>query len=298
MKKRISALILALIIAVAATALTSCSGKSEYPVTAAGITLNEEPEKIIILNKNYTDIISCIGYASKLVGRSDSVNQKGMDVVPSVGGAAEPSLEKIKKLKPDLVIADNSLSSAVKDKLTKSGITLLIPEQANTPKQIKNLYTQFGTLLGGNITGKPKGQKAFNDLYESLNSVQDAVEEKDIKKTVCYLYNENGVLKAVTNSTWCSAMLDFTGATNVFKNEKSDKVNLKKLILMNPDYIFCDNKDVIKPLKKGATLKKLSALHDTKKRYVIPMDELSMQGDTSLEALKDMLKKMYPEDFE
>ena len=297
MKKSLLALALVIVTAVTGLAFSSCSSDSEFPVTAGNITIKAEPKNIIILNKNDADIISCIGYIDKLAGRSDSVNQKGMELVPSVGSANDPSYSKIKKLKADVVFADDTLKSDTKKKLQSSGITVISHEKANTVEQLKKLYIQFGTLLGGKTKGKSTGKEAFGDLYDSLNSVKDAVEEKDVKTTVCYLYTENGEMKTFTNSTWESLMLDYTGAANVFKNEKSDTVNLKKLTRANPDYIFCADKETIKPLKSGKTKKKLSALNDKTKRYLIPMDELSMQGDTSLETLKKMLKYMYPEDF-
>lgn len=294
--KKILSLILTAVIALSALAFTSCSGKNEYPVTAYGITINEEPENIVILNKNLADIISCIGYNEKLVGRSDSVNQKGMHVVESVGSASEPSYDKIKKLKTDIVFADKSLKTEAKTKLEKNNIQVIIPKNADTPEEIKKLYLILGSVLGGNISGKAKAKKAYNILFDSLDGVKDAVTEKDVVRTICYLYYDNDVIKTVTQNDWGAKMLDYTGAANVFMNDKEKEVNLRKLLRSNPDYIFCSDKKVIEELKSHKKLVKyLSALK--KNRCIIPYDEITMQGDTSLDTLKKMLQFMYPEDF-
>lgn len=293
--KKLTATILILITVLSAAILGSCSGENEYPVTVDGITINEEPENIVVLNKNLADIISCIGYDVKLVGRSDEVNQKGMSVVPSIGSCTDASDASIIKLNADIVFADETFSSQTKKKLEDKGITVVIPDKTNTPKQIKNIYKQLGAILGGNITGKAQGTDSFNTLYSELKDVKSAIDEKNVIRTVCYLYSENGVLKTMNNATWGGNILDFTGATNVFHNSDNNTVNSDSLMLSNPDYIFCSDKKVVKYLKTNKTFKRLTALK--KHTYIIPLDEINMQGDTSLDTLKKMLKKMYPEEF-
>ncbi len=295
MKNKVLAIVLAITTAVAALSFTACQEKkSEYPVTAGSVTVKSEPKKIVVLNKNYADIISCIGFDAKIAGRSDSVNQKGMDVVPSVGLAADPSFDKIKSLKADVVFADDSLNTTVKDNLEKSGITVIIPEQSNTPKQVKNIYIQFGSILGGKLTGKAKAKEAFDDLYDELKDLEDTVEDKDVVTTICYIYSDNGVLKTMTNSTWGGRLLSYTGAVNVFKDAKSDVIDAKKLMLSNPDYIFCEDKEVAKTLKTSDSLSGLKAMNDSTRRFVVSYDDITMQGKTSIETVKKMISKIYP----
>lgn len=295
MHRKILTATMALLLILTAIFSTSCSTESEYPVTIGNITLKSEPKNIVILNKNLADIISCIGYDVKMVGRSDEVNQKGMGVVPSVGLNANASPASIDELDANVVFADNSLDKSVADELKKKGITVVILENANTPKQVKNIYKQLGALLGGNITGKAKGKEACEMLFEELKDVKAAVQTMDVVKTVCYLYTENGVLKTFNKGTWGANMLDFTGGINVFENSDTDVVVPENLMLSNPDYIFCADNDVIKYLKSSEKLKKLSAL--SKNTSIISYDEINMQGDTALDVLEKMLKVMRPEDF-
>ncbi|MCH5303659.1 MAG: ABC transporter substrate-binding protein [Ruminococcus sp.] len=295
MHRKMLAAAMAVVLMFTAVMLGSCNGKSDYPVTIGSIMLNSEPENIVILNKNLADIISCMGYDVKMVGRSDEVNQKGMNVVPSVGIAADASPASIDELGADIIFADESLNTAVIEQLNKKNIPVVILEKARTPKQIKNLYKKLGTLLGGNVTGKAKGTDACKTLFSELKDVKNAVNEKSIVKTVCYLYIDNGVLKTVNNATWGANMLDYTGATNVFKNSDTDVVDPEKLTLSNPDYIFCKDEDVINYLNSSDKFQNLSALSE--KTFIIPYDEITMQGDTALDVLEKMLKNMYPEDF-
>ncbi len=295
MKIKITAVALALITALSVFTFSSCNDNSEYPVKVNGITINEEPENVVALTKNCADIISCMDYDDKLAGRADEVNQKGMHVVPSVGSASNISLNKIKELKADVVFADETLNADTVNKLKNSGITVITFNNAENEKQLKELYIKFGTILGGKKKGKNKAEAASKELLKNLRNMKDTVTKKDTPVNMCYIYLENGKLKTLKNGSWGAGMLEYTGETNVFRNEKSDKVNLKKLLLSNPDYIFCSDRKVAKVLRGSKKLKKLSALKSGLR--AVPYDEITMQGETSLLALKKMLKKMYPEDF-
>jgi ABC-type Fe3+-hydroxamate transport system substrate-binding protein len=295
MCKKFLALALAILIAACPLALGSCSDKAEFPVTVDGININAEPQNIVVLDKNLADIISCIGYVEKLAGRSDDVNQKGMHVVPSVGKADEADASSIKKLKPDVVFADDELNKKTADALKKSGIPVLIIKKAHIPQELKKVYIKIGKALGGKYSGKSKAKKAYNDLYEDLTNIKDIIGDKKIVKTVCYLYDEDGAVKTLIGGKWEAQVLGFTGAVNVFGSFNKEKIDVKKLAVSNPDFIFCGNKKIIKQLNSNKKLKKLSALKNH--THVIKFDEISMQGETALDALEKMLRHMYPEDF-
>ncbi len=295
MYKKISALLLTIAMLFTMFAFTSCTEENGFPVNAAGIIVEAEPENIVVLNKNLADIIYCIGFDEKIAGRCDEVNQKGMHVVPSVGASDNVSVKKIKKLKADVVFADEALSKSVISKLKKAGIPTAVFKDVEKPEQIKKTYINIGAILGGNKDGKSLGKKAFEDLYEDLKDVKGAVDEKNVVKTIGYIYSDNGKLKTVNGSSWKASLLEFTGATNIFKNSKSDALDVSELSVANPDFIFCGDMEVVRRIRNSKRLKNLKA--SKKDIHIIALDEISMQGETSLYALEKMLRKMYPEDF-
>ncbi len=296
MKKKIIAALLAASTVLSAAVFSSCGEKSEYPVTVGKITIEAEPENAVVLSKNLADIISTIGYDVKLAGRSDEVDRKGLTVVPSVGPASEASAKSILKLNADVVIADDTINPDTKKQLIKEGVPVIIPEKTSVPKEIKKVYSQLGEVLGGSITGKSEGAKAFDELFEELNDVKNAIAEKDIVKTVCYLYAEDGKIKTMNAGTWGAKILDFTGAENVFKNEESPIVTRRNLLLSNPDFIFCADKRVAYYLRDHKILKRLNALK--KDIHVIKLDDINSQGGVAMDALEKMLRYMYPEEFD
>lgn len=230
-----------------------------------------------------------------MVGRSDEVNQKGLQVVPSVGSSQEPNVRKIKKLGADVVFADDTIDDAAVESLTTEGIPVIKTEDANTPKQLKNVYKKLGTILGGNITGKKQGAEAYKSLTTTLKDVKSAVDSKNIVNTVVYLYIDNGVLKTFNSNTWGATMLGFTGAVNVAENFESNVVKAEDLKLSKPDFIFCADEHVESYLNNHSELSSLGALSEH--TFTVPLADIAMQGNSSLDVLENMLRDMFPEDF-
>jgi len=296
MKKRVlSAFMAVSMIFSLAFPLASCGALKEYPVTISEITLEQEPKNIVILDKNLTDIVSCIGYDIKLVGRSEEVNQKGLEVVPVVGNKADPSPKKIKELEADLVIADNTLDNSIRRKIIENGVQVVQFDEAQTKIQLKNLYENIGRVLGGNITGVAKADKEYDDFIETLDNIKYAAQADSVVKTACYLYIDNGVLKTMNGASWGGIMLEDTGAMNIFANAETDVVDSEQFLLADPDFIFCDSQEVVDYLVYSDIYYDLSALEGN--TFVVPLQDITMQGYTALDVLESMLKDMYPEQF-
>lgn len=296
MSKKILAVILALMmITTSAFGLTSCSQGSEYSVTVGSVTVGAEPNSIVILSKNLADIISCMGYDIKMTGRSDAVTQKGFQVVPSVGDESAPNVEAIAEIGAEIVFAESNLDPAVKEQIEEKGITVAIFDDAQTLKQLKSMYEKIGSILGGNITGKSQGAEAAKELFDTMKEVKDAVIEEPVVKTICYVYLEDDILKTMNTGSWGSAMLNYTGATNVFKQAESNIVDNKTFLLSNPVCIFCGSEETVEYLKNSIELRELDALSEN--TFVVPYEDITMQGYTALEVLKTLLTNIYPEQF-
>lgn len=295
-RKVLSILLAGVILLSTAAALTSCGEDPEFPVKIGNITINKEPKNIVILDKNLSDIISAIGYDVKMVGRSDEVNQKALKVVPSMGTAQDPSVEKIKKEKAEIVFANDSLNKNDIAELKKAGIIVAQFHDANTIKQLKSLYIKIGRMLGGNTEGKQAALKAYKEIKSTLEAVKTAARRDKTVSTLAYLYTDNGVLKSIIDGSWASTLLDYTGSVNVFKTTDSDVVDIDKLLLANPDHIFVADTSVKKYMKNSDVLGKLKALDEN--TFVIPQDELTLQGFTCLDVLEEMISKITPQETE
>lgn len=296
--KRFLCIAVALSMLLSAAALFSgCSGDSaskEYPVTIGSVTIDKEPENIVVLSDDLADIISYIGYDVKMVGRSIECDQEFLSVVPSVGSADNPSIDTITGYGTDLVLADDTLSDKSRQKLEAEGVPIISMVKAETMDELKVLYTNLGTVLGGNVTGHKNGEDAYEELISTIKSLRGTV-SNDIVKTSAYLYIEqNGQLYTFPSGSIEATLFGYSGALNVFENQQGPAVNAEELRMATPSFIFCDSQEVIDYLNNDEALSNMTALK-TDHVLIIPLSDFSRQGVTYEQIVYTMIDAMFVE---
>lgn len=297
MKNKIISISLAFALAFSVFLTFAGCSDDDYPVEVANFVIDEEPENIVILDPLAADIISYIGYDVKMVGRSDEVNQARMSVVPSVGSAASPDVEKIKSSGATVVFADDTLDDSVQESIESNGIIVITMSQAETAKQLETNYVTIGKILGGRTTGANKGSEAYLNLINDMNEIKTAVTDSSqsaVLNTVCYLYYEDNTLKLMTSGTYGDMLLGYTGAVNVAVNIEENMVDVNTLKVANPNYVLYADDETLNAVMADGVLKSLTAVK-TGKTLMVTKDEMNRQGYTALETLNKMVNFMYPE---
>lgn len=297
MKNKIISISLAFALAFSVFLTFAGCSDDDYPVEVANFVIDEEPENIVILDPLAADIISYIGYDVKMVGRSDEVNQARMSVVPSVGSAASPDVEKIKSSGATVVFADDTLDDSVQESIESNGIIVITMSQAETAKQLETNYVTIGKILGGRTTGANKGSEAYLNLINDMNEIKTAVTDSSqsaVLNTVCYLYYEDNTLKLMTSGTYGDMLLGYTGAVNVAVNIEENMVDVNTLKVANPNYVLYADDETLNAVMADGVLNSLTAVK-TGKTLMVTKDEMNRQGYTALETLNKMVNFMYPE---
>lgn len=297
MKNKLISLTLAFAIIIASVLALGGCGNKDYPVQVANFTINEEPQNIVILDPAAADIVSYTGYDVKMVGRSNEVNQDWMSIVPTVGSAKNPDIDKIKESNATIVFADETLDSNAKQTLENNKIQVITMSKAYTTKQLETNYVTIGKILGGKVTGSNKGADSYKDLLSNMEKVKNTVtssKSNDVLYTVCYLYNEGKTLKMMTNGSYGDMLLSYTGAVNAAVNIDDNNVDADTLKIANPNFIFYSNQKTLQMIKANPTLSQLTAVKNNK-MLLISDSEMSRQGQTALDTLQKMINYMYPE---
>ena len=296
MKKIMSFLLAAVICCAAAISLAGC-GDGNYPVSVANITIDKEPQSIVVLDPSAADIISYMSYDRKIVGRSDKVDQSYLEVAPSFGSAAAPDVNGIIGSGAEVVFAGDTLDETSKKALEDEGIIVIKMSLANTPNELKTNYTTISRILGGAIDGEEKGIYSYSKLIDSMEDMKfeaDAANTTAALDTSCYLYSENEVLKQASGGTYGDMLLGYTGTVNIAVNIEDDTVDANTLKVANPNYIFYDDDATLEAIKANPTLSKLSAVQSGKV-LKITNSEMTRQGLTALETLQKMITFIHPE---
>lgn len=296
MKKRIISVTLAAVFVLASVLSFSGCQESDYPVDVANITIENEPENIVVLDPSAADIISYMEYDVKMVGRSDEVNQEWMSIVPSVGSENTPDVSKIVESEADIVFAGADFDKSVEDELKGKNITVIKMSQADTVTQLETNYLTIGKILGGKFTGAAKGEESYENLIGEMEQVKSAVQseiDSDILYTVCYLYIEDNSLKLMTSGSYGDMLLGYTGAVNTAVNIDENSVDVNTLKIANPNFIFYADDATLEAVKQDSVLSKLDAVKNGK-TLMITQDDMTRQGRTALDTLEKMVSFMYP----
>ena len=297
MKNKIISVALVLMLALSSVLVFSGCGDGEYPVEVANIKISSEPKNIVVLDASTADIIECIGYEVKMVGRSDEVNQKSLSAAPSVGSAQSPDINKIIDTGADLVFVNDSLSDESRAKLDENKINVVNIAVAGSQKQLETTYTTVGRILGGNTVGAAKGEEAYSKLISQMEDIKSkvtAVDNNAALNTVCYMYSVNGKLRLTTSGTYGDMLLGYTGCVNVAVNIDENKVEVNTLKVANPNYLFYSDEQTLQAIKDDSVLSGLSAIKDGK-TLMISADEMNRQGLSAINTLNKMVGFIHPE---
>lgn len=288
--KRILSIVLSVCVLLScAVIFAACDTKNskDWPVEMNGVTIDKEPENIVVLNDVHADVISYIGYNIKMVGRSAECDQDFLHVVPIMGSAASPDVNAIANADTDLVIADSTLSADAKSSIESNGAKVVVMDIPTNNEELKDLYINLGTVLGGKETGKEKGEKSYDEFFEMLDNLNTST--SNIVQTVAYLYlDDTGKLCTFTKGTMPFDFFNYNGKSNVFVNQEKPEVDLQQLRIGSPNYIFYDSEEVLTELKAHNELKNVNALKN-EHTCLIPKKSFERYGSSTEKAIYDML---------
>lgn len=295
MKRILSLLLAAALVLGAAAALSGCAS-AEYPADIANITIEKEPENIVVLDANTADIIAFMGLDGKIVGRSDQVDQQALGAAPSVGGSSNPSVSKIKESDAAVVFAPEAIQESAVKELEESGIKVIKMSFADTPKQLLTNYKTIGKILCGQNAGEKKGEESYKKLIDELEAIQSSIPVADANPvnagTVCYLYYEDSNLKIMTRDTYGEMLLEYTNCTNVAGQITEAAVDVQVLNTSKPNYIFYSDQNALKAIKSDSVLSKLPAVKNNN-MLQITESEMKRQGSTAVQTVKRMVDFVY-----
>ena len=296
MKRIISVLLAAVMVCTAAVIFAGC-GDGNYPVTVANITIDKEPEAIVVLDPSAADIISYMHYDGKIVGRSTEVDQSYLSVAPDFGAAAEPDVNSIINSGAQVVFAGDKINDDAVKQLQEKKIQVIKMSLADTPKELETNYLTIGKILGGAVTGLEKGTSSYEKLIEHMEKLKIEVSSSTTSgalETACYLYVDDGSLRVMTSGTYVDMLIGYTGAVNVAVNIIDGNVEVNTLRIANPNYIFYSDEQTLNAIQSDDVLSKLTAVTSGKALQVSEKD-ITRQGLTALATLEKMIGFMHPE---
>lgn len=271
--------------------------QSAYPVTITDsydqqVTLEVEPERIISVAPNITEMIYALDCEDKLVGRTDYCDYpESVSEIESIGTLRKPDIEKIISLEPDLVITSTHFDEENATKLKQVGIPVVgLYEEFD----VDGVYDMLETL-GTALNKQEVANNLVDEMKATINEVQTKVADLEAP-TVYYVvgYGEYGDFSAPEN-TFVGQLIKLAGGDNIVPASDNWSYSLEALLEADPEIIIVRNGD-----KEGFMAAEgynhLTAVKEGRV-YEIDGNLLDRQSNRNAEGVLTLAKIIHPEIF-
>lgn len=195
------------------------------------VFIPKTPVRIISLVPSLTELLYDLGLKDRIVGQTIFCIHPSnyFSNATKIGGTKKINLEKVRSLKPDLVIAN---------------------KEENDKTQIEQLSSEFPVWISD--------VKTVDDALDMIKSIGEITDTFEIashlihrichqqlryrqhnfgtRKVVYLIWNEPYF--AVGKNTFIDSMLGEAGFTNLISTERYPEISMEKLSELNPDFIF------------------------------------------------------------
>ena len=194
------------------------------------IDLDNFPIRIICLVPSITEYLFDLGLGEKVVGITKfCVHPKEwLKEKELIGGTKQQHLDKIKRLKPDLIIA--SKEENVKQYVEK--FVKLCPVYVSDVSDFDSalrMMKDIGELADESIKAK--------EIIKKIHQEFDSIQLPTTKSKVAYCIWKCPWMWA-GNDTFISNMLDYSGFKNIITKNRYPEIEISEVVKDNPDYIF------------------------------------------------------------
>ncbi|QZA79734.1 cobalamin-binding protein [Deefgea piscis] len=270
-------------VAVSATVNAAVSVQDDLGVT---VTLAKPAARIISLAPHATEDLFAIGAGDLIVG---AVNYSDYPAkakeIERIGGYNGFDLERIRALKPDLIIAWGSGNPQRQlDQIKQLGIpvfTTFSKKMADVPTVLERLG-----VLTQQTAGAAKAAKHYRD---QLARLEKTYSNRAPVRVFYQIWDRP--LMTINNTQIISDVMRLCGAVNVFGHlpELTPKVDVEAVLVANPDAIMTSGEPGVKGdvLASWQRWKNLKAAQN-KQFYVLPKDIISRMGPRLVDGAQAM----------
>ncbi|GIP26138.1 iron compound ABC transporter iron compound-binding protein [Paenibacillus sp. J23TS9] len=266
------------------------------------VTLENKPERIIILNNEMTELFYQLGGEAVGIATSPGVDipEKAANV-QQVGIISSVNMEQIMKLKPDLLIGQPLFHQKLADTFTDAGIPFAIL----TIDSIEGIR-ENARLLGKILDKEQDADLAVDSMNAQLQSLTRSLPSDEPTYAIITLMANNISLQKQS-----SIALDIAGLLkmkNVAESLPSGKMpssvpfSMEKLAELDPDYLFIvvhgsseDGQRMIQQqLESNPAWSSLKAVKSGNLQILPPSMFVTSPGIKITDSVKYMEKLVYP----
>jgi iron complex transport system substrate-binding protein len=194
---------------------------------------SQKVNRVISLAPSITENIYLIGAQDKLVGCTSFCSLAIADGKEQVGSTVDVNIEKILKLKPDLVLAMLLTKSQDIETMKRLGIKVeIIP----SPKNFEEICSQ--TIQIAKLTGNEKAANMIvGKSKQTVDSLVQVSRRQSEKQKIFFQLGANPIFTVLEN-TFMNDYILFCNAENIFSELTKGSVTRESVLMKNPDVII------------------------------------------------------------
>lgn len=198
------------------------------------VTVNYPPKRIVSIVPSQTELLFDLGLDDEVIGITKFCIHpiEKFAAKTKIGGTKKLLIEKIRDLKPDLIIGN-------KEENTQGEIELLMQEFPVWMSDISNLEDAMKAIsqIGELVNREPEAAYLNHLINAGFTDLQTLAVTKNIDKTVAYLIWKDPYMVA-GKATFIDDILRKIGLNNVIEKSRYPEVDLTQLQTLNPQLIF------------------------------------------------------------
>lgn len=276
------------------------TGETTYPLTITDdlgneVTIEEEPKQVVSLSPANTETLFAVGAGDKVVGRTDYCNYpEEAKKIQSIGTYAEPNVELIVSLSPDVIFAEGSIDDSIRSQVEQAGAKVIV-FNSNDVDSVKNAITITGEVMNTNNTAKSVTDKITSDLKQLQEKI--AANKEEVSAFI-----DLGSYYSAGKDSLLGNMLNDISVKNIAEDsgEQWPQLSVEKIVEANPD-VYISLYTSPKDLKKVSGLSDLDCIKNDKIVYYEPeSDEANLiqrAGPGIVEGEETLAKSIYPDLF-
>jgi len=169
------------------------------------------PERIVCLTEETTETLYLLGEERRIVGISGYTVRppRARREKPRVSAFLSAQMEKILRLKPDLVIGFSDLQADIARDLAKAGLNVVIFNQRSV-QEILDTIAMVASLVGAS----DRGALLVDRLERGLNEIREKAKAFPRRPRVYFEEWDEPMISAIR---WVSELVEIAGGEDVFR---------------------------------------------------------------------------------
>lgn len=197
----------------------------------------DAPQRIVCLTEEPTEILYALGEQERIVGISAYTERpaEAKRDKPVVSAFIGGSVDKIRALKPDLVVGFSDIQADLARDLIKANLPVLIFNQRSI-QEILDVILQLGRIVG-------RGDAAKALVEKHIAHLEDVRASAALLPRRPKVYFEEWDEPLISAIEWVGELIEIAGGENVFAKRASGKlaserfVTHEEIIARAPDFI-------------------------------------------------------------